>query len=625
LRAAPASCAHRRGRRIAEAHHGDALDTDVSRPHRRSTSMTPPTAAPDPALSDFEPLRRGELLLLHAWRNGEIARVGLRRPVVPHVDVTVRGAFVRHLAQSGAGRNDARRLQIVGAWIEGRVDLRDCVVADSLWFFRCVLDTTPRFERARVDGSVSFPDCLLPGLRAEGSAIAGDLALNAGCTIRSDVRLAGATIGRDLNCERLRLRSSERAQSLPRQRLRADGARISGDVILAGGFEADGDVRLVGAQIAGSVRVDHARLAGNLDDEGVRSEALNLELARVAGDVSLDRGFMAAGPVRLSGARIDGNLNCTGAAFDVFGDGAWAGCATLLLDRARVGGSLMLAHLKRPLLGASLVGAKVSALVDDASTWGGRLALDGFAYSRFADDAPTGAQFRLAWLSRQESAHLGRDFRPGPWRQLIAVLRRTGHGRVARDVAIARESHLRRIGRVGAEAPRPLRWLSRLGHWLFGVAAGYGYRPGRLVAAMAALWLVCGACYWAAAERGVMAPANPVVFDDPRYAQCRADAGAPRNGRADTGNWARCPDLPATYPPFRPFVYSLDVLLPGIDLQQEREWTALPSGAAGTADARPIDPWSTATRLIAWLELLCGWAASFVLVAAVLGLFERDR
>jgi hypothetical protein len=142
---------------------------------------------------------------------------------------------------------------------------------------------------------------------------------------------------------------------------------------------------------------------------------------------------------------------------------------------------------------------------------------------------------------------------------------------------------------------------------------------------MAALWLVCGACYWAAAERGVMAPANPVVFDDPRYAQCRADAGAPRNGRADTGNWARCPDLPATYPPFRPFVYSLDVLLPGIDLQQEREWTALPSGAAGTADARPIDPWSTATRLIAWLELLCGWAASFVLVAAVLGLFERDR
>ena len=143
---------------------------------------------------------------------------------------------------------------------------------------------------------------------------------------------------------------------------------------------------------------------------------------------------------------------------------------------------------------------------------------------------------------------------------------------------------------------------------------------------MAALWLACGAVYWAAAERGVMAPANPVVFDDPRYAQCRSDAGATRGlreGRVDTGNWAHCPDLPATYPPFRPFVYSLDVLLPGIDLQQEREWTALP-GAAGT-DAGPPDLWGTATRLIAWLELLCGWAASFVLVAAVLGLFERDR
>lgn len=588
-------------------------------------AATPPLDDAD-ALRDFAPLRRGEAILLHAWRNAEIARVGLRRPVVPHADVTVRGAFVRRLVCSGADRADGRRLQIVGAWIEGRVDLRDAVVSDSLWFYRCVFDATPRLERVRVDGSVSFPDCLLPALRAEGSAIAGDLALNAGCTVRSDVRLSGATIGRDLNCERLRLRSSERAHALPRQRLRADGAHIAGDVVLAGGFEADGDVRLVGAQIAGSVRVDHARLAGNLDDEGLRSEALNLELARVAGDVSLDRGFMAAGPVRLTGARIDGNLDCTGAAFDVFGDVAWGGSATLLLDRAKVGGSLVLAHLKRPLLGASLVGAKVSALVDDATTWGGRLALDGFAYSRFADGAPVGAQFRLAWLARQESTHLGRDFRPGPWRQLIAVLRRTGHERVARDVAIARESHLRRIGRVGADAPRPLRWLPRAGHWLFGAVAGYGYRPWRLVGAMAALWLAGAAAYWGAAERGVMVPANPVVFDDPRYAHCRGDAprSASSDVRNDAGNWARCPDLPAAYPAFRPLVYSLDVMLPGVELQQQREWTPLASRSAGS-DAHAPEGWATATRALAWLQMLCGWAASFVLVAALLGLFNRDR
>jgi hypothetical protein len=118
-----------------------------------------------------------------------------------------------------------------------------------------------------------------------------------------------------------------------------------------------------------------------------------------------------------------------------------------------------------------------------------------------------------------------------------------------------------------------------------------------------------------------MVPANPVVFDDPRYAHCRSDAAAPRG---DAGNWARCPDLPAAYPAFRPLVYSLDVMLPGVELQQQREWTPLASRSP-SHDASASGGWATATRTLAWLQMLCGWAASFMLVAALLGLFNRDR
>lgn len=573
-------------------------------------------------LEDFRPLRSAEVVLLHAYQTGGIAKVGLRRPLVPTVETTVRGEFVSFLARGDADRVAGRRIQLVGAWIEGRIDLRNAVTLEGLWFYRCVMDATPRLDGARIGGSVSFPDCLLPGLRAESCSFAGNLALNSGCTVRNEVRLAGATIGRDLNCERARLRSSDRSASPPKRRLCADGALIAGDAILAGGFQADGDIRLVGVRISGNLRIDHARLSASIDDNGVRGEALNLDHMRVAGKVSLDQGFSAAGVVRLKRARIDGDLDCNGAAFDAFGDMGLAGYATLLLDRAKIGGSLVLTRMRRPLLGASLAGTQVGALLDDMSTWGGRLALDGFSYARLADGAPTGASFRVSWLARQMPSHLKKDFRPQPWQQLIAVLRRMGHHDSARAIAIKREAHLRRVGRLGSAAPRGLRWLSSLGHRLFGMFAGYGYRPWRLVASMAMMWLLCGAMYWAAAERGVMAPTDPLVYNDPRYAHCRVDAGSTplaRSGESPARNWTRCAELPAEFPAFRPLAYSLDLLLPLVDLRQDQQWAALSDPRA------PAGNWGSAARLLAWFEILFGWAATLMLLALVAGRLDRDR
>lgn len=573
-----------------------------------------PTVPPQSSLDDFQPLRRAERILLRACTHGDIAKVGLRRPVAATVDVTIRASLLAFLARGGGPdvHVRARRIEMLGAWIEGRLDLGDARIAMSLWFYRCVFDTTPMLDNAQVHGGVGFPDCSLPGLMAEGCRISLDLALNAGCSIAGEVRLKRAQIAGDLHCARLKLQTGDDTASTRRPFL-ADAARIDGDVTLSEGFESVGEVRFVGAQIGGDFVAGRARLTGPLDNNGARSAALVLDRIEVEGSVHLDAGFAAAGRVSLRRARIGGDLDCTAAAFDMVGDAAWGKGIALELDRARIGGTLFLRQLQGPLLGASLADARVKVLADDASAWGERIVLDGFAYSRFGEGAPVDATFRLAWLGRQEPAHLADDFRSHPWRRLITVLRNTGHAGGATQVAMRRETLLRRIGRIGETAPRALRWLPRGLHGLFGLLAGYGHRPQRLVGWAFAVWLACAAAFWFAAEQGVMAPADPAVYADPRHAPCRAPAA----------NWTECSALPKEHPRFHALAYSLDVLLPFANLHQHDAWH--PAVIAPPAATPWVVGWDDGVRALAWFEALFGWVAALTLVASLAGWTDRDR
>jgi hypothetical protein len=571
----------------------------------------------------FAPLRPAEQVLLRAYLAGDIARVGLRRPLLPSAETTVRGEFVAYLARSNPHeRCTPRRVQIVGAWIEGGVDLRNATVPEAMWFYRCVFDAAPRLDGARVGASVSFPGCLLPGLRADDCSIAGNLALNSACTVRTELRLARARIGRDLNLDGLQLRGSAHSEMPIHRRIAAEGARVDGHVTMQGGFESDGDLHLVGLRVAGDLRASNARVSGGVDGDGQRGDALNLDHARIAGNITLDQRFSATGLVRLNQAQVGGNLDCSGASFDALGELALRGAMALSLERARIGATLSLVNQARPLHRASLAGARAATLVDDATTWGEGLTLDGFVYQRFGAASATDGDSRRRWLMRQDAAHLDADFRPQPWRQLIRVLRQAGHHVAAREVAVALEAHWLRIGRVGAGAPRGLRWLARGAHRLFGALAGYGYRPQRLLAAMAVIWLASGVLYWAAAEYGAMAPSDPAVYNDPRYADCRGGVAA--TGEA---NWTRCPALPVEHSAFRPFAYSLEMLLPFVDLRQRNQWTTIDNHGAdmrrGTASA--ASGWGVASRFLSWYEMFVGWLALALLAWLALRLVERDR
>lgn len=562
------------------------------------------------SLADFEPLRRAERILLRACTQGDIAKIGLRRPIARTVDVTVRASLLAFLAKGGGPglHPGARRIEMLGAWIEGALDLGDADIAVTLWFYRCVFDHTPLLDGARLAGSVGFPDCRLPGLMAEGARIRHDLSLNAGCSIDGEVRLRRAEIGGDLHCARMKLQAGERA--VVSRPFIADAIRVGGDVTLSEGFEAVGEVRFVGARIDGDFHAGRGRVTGHVDANGARSAALVLDRATIGGSVHLNAGFAAAGRVCLRRARIGGDLDCTAAAFDMVGDASWDKGVALVLDRARIGGTLSLRQLQGPLAGASFADAKVKVLADDGTSWGDRIVLDGFAYSRFDDEAPLDASFRLAWLARQQPAHLGEDFRAHPWRRLIAVLRRMGHDGVASQVAIQREKLLHRAGRIGASLPSGWRWTARAAHRLFGWLAGYGHRPQRLVAWGIVLWLAGAALFWAAAEHGAIVPADARIYTDARYAACREM------------RWTDCPVLPREHPAFEPLVYSLDRLLPLGGLAQARVWQPV-TGSSGDA-ALPFG-WGDGARAVGWIEKAFGWIAVLTLLASLAGWTDRDR
>ncbi|MEP7295482.1 MAG: hypothetical protein ABI702_04785 [Burkholderiales bacterium] len=550
--------------------------------------MTMPQApSPRPTLQDFEPLLLAELIVLRAAAEGSIAKVGYQRPRTATPDVRLRAEFLAFLAHGGGEGAPVAggRLQVLGACIVGRVDLSHTRVPVSLWLYRCVFGAAPLLDGAHFTGSLSFPDCALPGLQADGCRIDGDLAFNSGCSLHGELRLSRAVIGRDLNCERMHQRMSTKfATTLP-CRLVADGVQIGGDVNLGGGVDAVGELRFQSARIRGDVRASGARLAAELDAGGVRGVALNLDRARIGGSVLLDAGFASAGQVRLQRARIGGDLDATGADFDVVGDAGWGDSAAVLLDRAQIGGALILCDLLRPLEGASLVDARAGVLRDDAQTWGTHHALDGFVYRRFGTETPTDAAMRLGWLATQRAGSSGSDFRPEPWRRVIKVLRRMGRDGSASEVAMGRERHLRRSGLIGLGAPPALRWLPRWGHTLFGAFAGYGHRPLRLLAAATVLWLACAGVYWAAAENGLLAAAE-------------------RSTPART--------------PLHPLAYSLDVMLPLVDLHQRRRW------APALRDDALASP-AGAVQLVSWFEALCGWLAAVTLLGMATGLTDRDR
>jgi hypothetical protein len=157
---------------------------------------------------------------------------------------------------------------------------------------------------------------------------------------------------------------------------------------------------------------------------------------------------------------------------------------------------------------------------------------------------------------------------------------------------------------------------------------GYGYRPWRLVISIVGVAAVSAVIYWWAAELGVMAPTDRGILYDPRFESCHQEYPF---------NWTKCRNLQRSYTVFNPIIYSIDLIVPILALQQSRDWAPQMTQSCGRIRFEvlcwqslgapgPIaySPLGVIAVLVSRVENLFGWFAGLMIVAVASGWVKRD-
>lgn len=299
-------------------------------------------------------------------------------------------------------------------------------------------------------------------------------------------------------------------------------------MLLRDGFQAVGEVRLVGGAGSAATCVPAGCSNGAPVADGGRGPALVLDRAQVQGSLcsspasaprvrcifgapASEATSMPPGPASTGWAMHCGSAGAGGR----HADGTLAANATLVLDRSHIEGALVLRELRAPLVAASFAGTKAGTLSDDHTTWASTFGSTASSTAASTTTPRWDTRFRVDWLRRQSPAHLGAQFRTQPWRRLIRALQRQGGAddrpAASRCSASAGCATVARsdtdTAHPGALPPAPHMRPGCVG-WLRTRALA----AGRL--GLAAAWLAGGAAYGAGAALGALDPASaPPLFD----------------------------------------------------------------------------------------------------------------
>ena len=237
-------------------------------------------------------------------------------------------------------------------------------------FLRKVVTTrgAVRLVGADITGTLSCDGAHLEGRDSAGNALAAerlkvgrDVFLRKVVTARGAVRLVGADITGTLRCDGAHLEGRDSAGNA----LAAERLKTGGTVHLDGGFTAAGAVRLYGADITGDLSCRGAQLTGSSGGDAlcaVKLDALVAVELKVGGDVFLDsdallhKEFTVAGAVQLSGADITGTLSCDGAHLE----GRDSAGNALAAERLKVGRDVFLRKVVTTRGAVRLVGADIT-------------------------------------------------------------------------------------------------------------------------------------------------------------------------------------------------------------------------------------------------------------------------
>jgi hypothetical protein len=481
-----------------------------------------------------------------AWKNpkGKPKPEDLANPDFVAKMPKVRGEVIRALCL-GARLNDAKPapagVQIIGARIVGELDLSLATVDVLLTLCDCHFAEEPNFIQAK------FAFLNLSGSRLEKG-------------------------------------------------LAADGVKIAGGLLCRIRFHADGEIRLLGAEIGGDVSF----IGASLNNPGDR--ALSADGVKIVGSLYCRDSFRIDGAASFIAASIGKKFH--------WKPTQWTGLL-----------SLAHAHAGQWADNWRGDGWKENGKPIDGEP---KLDIDAFAYDALADDdTDKDADSRIAWV-RKSQKERGEEYKfvPGPYETLAKALRAAGDEDGANEVAFAKR------------ADRAKARKNKLGHrvsdLILGAVVGFGYKPWRGFWWLIGL-LVIGFCVFFRAApmteggNGVIKPAVPIVFDN-NLVRCAIDLSEQNQ---------KCPktivkteqlnshevyySLPIEYTPFSPFWYAVDTLIPLVDLGQETAWSPSP------IDQSVIkDPWGWAVLIYLYVHIIMGWVLTTLTVVALTGVIKKE-
>lgn len=350
----------------------------------------------------------------------------------------------------------------------------------------------------------------------------------------------------------------------------------------------------------GEVDLSIAKVGGQLICTGgeFKNEnglALVAEGIYVQEDILLNDNFYAIGEVDLYSAKIGGKLDCT--------DGIFENKNGIAIDieDCHINGEFI---AKWEKLSGKLIldKAKISkiSIESDPKKWPQEVSLNGFEYEKFSDEMDW--KILLEWIKRQDS------FYSQPYTQLAKVLKNYGRDEDAIQVFIEREKRKTKIGLESLiKVYKNLRnlkellknvleilkievknkkffkfswilslikifiWWGLIRFLLWGKLAGYGYKPWRVFFILIGFFILG----WIIFYITPMTPLQGAISKNIEF-----------------------------YPP----IYSIDTLIPFIDLYQEKYWV-------------PKDTWA---KVYLWIHIIAGWIFSSIFIVAVTGMFKKE-
>ncbi|MFC0115684.1 hypothetical protein [Kibdelosporangium aridum] len=444
----------------------------------------------------------------------------------------------------------------------GRVLLRGAHISADMKFTGAEL-TAPKgrppldADRIRVEGNVSLDNGFTSGgpVRFADARIGGYLKLS-GATLGSaedgpDPYRApyalfadGIELGGDLNARSGEIAGAPKEKPLVAYgQVRFPGAKIDGSASLSGAqlhcagrdalfadrLSVGETLFLEGVRATGCIRLQDAKIGASLNvtgstfteprrrADGSRKPSLDLQFASIGHNLLCSRNVVASGGVSARLADIRHTVHLSHAAI---GDGQPGGVA---FDGYGMTAHHLFMHFDpdEPPQGEVRLGnARVRKLSDGPGLWAaaGGVDVDDFVYESIENNGNTTVKDRLAWLRQVQP-----DFAPGPYDHLVTVYRDAGEEELAEQVLM--EKQRRRHSE--------LTWPGRAWGVLQDKTVGFGYRPWLAVVWIAVFWL-----------------AGTVWFSFTDLSKLDNDQN----------------------PVWSPALLSLDLLLPIIDLGQDKMW-----------------------------------------------------